>query len=73
MPVQRRCRCMRVNVPPPDQADVPEPAENGMLHREPLQPLPQVFRYNNEDVQNVFVVGTLRAQFIQYSALKCLN
>ena len=44
MPVQRRFRCMRANVPPLDQADVPEPAENGMLHREPLQSLPQAFR-----------------------------
>ena len=64
---------MKAIVPPPDQADGPEPAENGMLHREPLQSLPQAFRNHNEDVQNVFVVGTLRSQCIHCTALKCLN
>ena len=65
-PVQRRCRRVRANVPPPDQADVPEPAENGMIHREPLQSLPQAFRYKNEDVQNVFAVGTLRVFIVPH-------
>ena len=50
-----------------------ELAENEMLLREPLQPLPQPFRYNNEDVQNVFVVGTCRAQCVYCTGLKFPN
>ena len=72
-PFQRHCRRMRVNVPPPNQAGVPAPVENRMFHREPLQSLPQAFKYNNEVVQNVFVVGTLPAQCIHCIATKCLN
>ena len=56
---------MSANISPPGLVDVPKPDENGMLHREPHhQPLPQAFRYNNEDVQNIFTVGTLRVQCI---------
>ena len=64
---------MRAIVPQPDQADVPAPAENEMRHHEPLQSLPQAFRYNNEDVQNVFVVAILRSQCIHCNSLKCSN
>ena len=87
-PATRRCRRMRGNVTPTDQADVSEPAENEMLFLQSLPQafrynnedvqnvfvsLPQAFRYNNEDVQNVFVLGTLRAQCIHCTTLKCLN
>ena len=51
---------MRANVPPPDETDFPEPGENGLLHREPIQPLPEAIRINNKDVKKNFVFGTLR-------------